>query len=148
MKHSLYLLISAITTLILFSCQNIASEKDYKNVTKDVCQCITKVTDKISPQLLNIIALSSSDEKAAEAAMAQYMEDDPMNALTEIMVIDSLGKSMESCISDLEKKYGDLYSLENDKEIQNKVLEIMKNDKSCSTAYGLMKLGFKTQGQQ
>ncbi len=135
------LLISTLL-LTLLSC-NLSSEQDYEAVAKDTCDCVNVFTSTLSDRMIQIMQESDGDQSKLEAAMMEYMLEDPEQGLKDVQALENgeSMKEMEACMAQLEEKYNSLYTTLSEEEIAQKIIEKLEGMKGCESTAVIMKLG-------
>lgn len=136
----LILLLSISSAVLLTSC-NMASEADYDAMAQDMCDCVTKSSKGISDEMKNAIIKSEKDGTDMQAAMTEVMMKDLNAGMADAQAMIDLGKDMETCSKDLEKKYDKVYTTEAEDVVIEKILKALKAKKGCEFSYALMKVG-------
>lgn len=83
------------------------------------------------------------EKKVEEALMA-----DPSIAADiekDGIAMQNMEKSMEGCLNTIEKKYDNVFTMDNEKEVQKKLMDVMKSKANCAVFYNLAKLGGLSQ---
>lgn len=133
-------------TLALGSC-NMANDDDYKNMAKDMCDCVNKHADGISDGMRDAIINSSKDGANMEAVVQAQVMKDPEQGMKDVEAIMAVAEGVDQCGKDIEKKYKDVYTSETEKEVQDKLIKVLEKEKGCEFTYALMKIGMKEQGK-
>jgi len=127
----------------LGSC-NMANDDDYKNVADDMCNCVNKNVTGLSKEFKEIYSkYGAGDQATLEAKMQEYMMNDFEGAMKDMGQMEQVGAKIETCMKDSKKKYKELYTSDNEKEVQNKVLKELKDAKGCELSYALFSMGMK-----
>jgi hypothetical protein len=134
--------------LVLFSACNFAGEEDYKNVAKDLCDCAAKSSSAISPGMNKAIVDMSKTGGDIEAVMKTRAEADPMMAIKDAEGLMSYATTLQKCTKDLEGKYKNLQTLDQDKDVQDKMLKAFEEQKGCELTAAMMKLGLKESAKK
>jgi len=132
-------------TLALGSC-NMANDDDYKNMSKDMCDCVNKNSNGISAGMRDAIIKASKDGANMESLVQEQVMKDPEQGMKDVEAIMGLAEGMEKCGTDLETKYKDVYTNDTEKEVQDKLMKIIETEKGCEFTAALMKIGMKEQG--
>src|SRR3989338_5563569 len=119
MKKLFYILLAPVV-LSLGAC-NMADDSDYENMANDICDCVNKNTDGISEGMKTAIVDAVNSGKNVETAIQEIAMEDP------------------------EKKYENVYSSDTEAEVQKKLVETLKKNKSCAFTYAMYKLGTQMQ---
>lgn len=136
----LILLLSISSAVLVTSC-NMASDADYDAMAQDMCDCVTKSSKGISDEMKNAIIKSEKDGTDMQTAMTEVMMKDLKNGMADAQAMIDLGKDMETCSKDLEKKYDKVYTTESQEVVIDKILKTLKAKKGCEFTYALMKVG-------
>jgi hypothetical protein len=139
MKKLFYVLLAPVV-LSLGAC-NMADDADYENMANDICDCVNKNTDGISEGMKTAIVDAVNSGKDVETAIQEIAMKDPAQAMKDAEQMMNLDAGMTKCGEDLEKKYENVYSSDTEAEVQKKLVETLKKNKSCSFTYAMYKLG-------
>lgn len=143
----LILLLSISSAVLVTSC-NMASDADYDAMAKDMCDCVTKSSAGISDEMKNALVKSEKDGTDMQQAMTEVMMKDMEKGMADAQAMMDLGKEMETCTKDLEKKYDKVYTTESQDVVIEKVLAALKGQKGCEFTYALMKMGANEMKKQ
>ena len=135
-----------VLTLALGSC-NMANDDDYKNLAKDLCDCVNKNSKDISPKMREAIIMSAENGKDFEKVLTEAITEDPAGGMKDYNAVMALMKSMGTCVKDLEKKYKDIYTADTEDEMQKKLMDVFKAEKNCDLTYAIMKKGLEQNGK-
>src|SRR3989338_4295504 len=124
MKKLFYILLAPVV-LSLGAC-NMADDSDYENMANDICDCV-------------------NSGKNVETAIQEIAMEDPAQAMKDAEEMMGLEAGMTKCGEDLEKKYENVYSSDTEAEVQKKLVETLKKNKSCAFTYAMYKLGTQMQ---
>ena len=138
----LILLLSISSAVLVTSC-NMASDADYDAMAQDMCDCVNNSSKGISDEMKDAIIKSEKDGTDMQAAVTELMMKDMEKGMEDAQAMMDLGKDMETCSKDLEKKYDKVYTSESEDEVINKILTTLKAKKGCEFTYALMKMGAK-----
>ncbi len=138
----LLLLLSISGAVLVTSC-NMASDADYDAMAQDMCDCVNKSSDGISDEMKNAIVKSEKDGTDMEAAMTEVMMKDLKAGMADAQAMADLGKEMQGCSKDLEKKYDQVYTSETEDQVIEKILSALKAKQGCEFTYAIMKMGAK-----
>ena len=119
----------ASNLVLVFSACKVADKKDYANMAKDVCGCVTKHTNNISDGMKLLIINSEGDTSKFNEGLIKYMTNNEPQAVSDVLAMTSFGNDFEKCMLSLEKKYNNIYTEDSDREIQNKLKESLKKTK-------------------
>jgi len=131
------LFILPLLSLTLFSC---AGDSDYENMAQDVCDCINKSSNDVSDRGMDIILESGGDQQKIMSGFQEYSTEDMAAAQADMQAFQKFGNDAGTCISNLESKYDDVYTTDNEEEVQNKMLEALKGLDGCDDSYKLLKM--------
>jgi len=137
------LLILTVTSAVLVTSCNMANDADYDAMATDMCDCVNKSSGGISDNMKDAIVKSEKDGTDMQAAMTEVMMKDMKTGMADAQAMIDLGKDMEDCSKDLEKKYDKVYTSESESEVIEKILTTLKAKKGCEFTYALMKMGAK-----
>lgn len=143
MKKLFYILIAPVV-LSLGAC-NMADDSDYENMATDICDCVNKNTGGISEGMKTAIVDAVNSGKDVETAIQEVAMKDPAQAMKDAEEMMGLEAGMTKCGEDLEKKYENVYSSDSEAEVQKKLVETLKKNKSCAFTYAMYKLGTQMQ---
>ncbi len=129
-------------SVIVTSC-NMADDSDYNAMADDMCGCVNDSSKEISNEMKTAIIKAVDENKDIQVAISEVMVSNPEQGMKDVNAIVALGKNMEVCSKDLEKKYNSVYSTDSEEKVVKKLLEIIKTKKGGEFAYALMKLGEK-----
>ncbi|XOV66839.1 MAG: hypothetical protein ACFHU9_14530 [Fluviicola sp.] len=136
------LLILPVLAMALFAC-NMASDEDYKNMAQDVCDCINKSAGGVSDKGMDIILDSGGDQQKIMDGFQSYAMEDMAGATADMQAFEKFGSEAGTCIENLKDKYDDVYTSDNEEEVQDKMLEAMKGLKGCGDSYKLLDMSLK-----
>lgn len=140
--RKLLLLLTVSSAVLVTSC-NMASDADYDAMATDMCDCVNKSSEGISDNMKDAIIKSEKDGTDMQAAMTEVMMKDLKTGMADAQAMIDLGKEMETCSKDLEKKYDKVYTSESEDQVIEKILTTLKAKKGCEFTYALMKMGAK-----
>jgi hypothetical protein len=81
--------------------------------------------------------------KGLEDAMKKLTEENPEKAMSDGVAIISLGTDLQNCMIKLESKYKDLKTMDEDKDIQDKLIKTFEQTSNCEVLTLIMKEGIK-----
>ena len=147
MKKQLLLPI-VLVSIFLGSCQT-ANESDYNNVAQDICQCSSGYTSTISENYKKTIIDAAKNNKGLDEVMKEMMQTED-STVANLMIVDALqaaglGIKLDSCINSLDSKYAYLKTKENEKEVQEKMMNALMQQKDCEFLAAFMKLALNTK---
>ena len=131
-----------VMTVALGSC-NMANDDDYKNLSKDMCDCVNKNGKDLSDGMRDVLIKSGKDGSQMETLMQEHFMKDPAAAAQDISALEKIGTEMDACVADLEKKYDKIYTTDKEDEVKKKVLDILAKEKGCELTYALMQIGLR-----
>ncbi|MDR0803425.1 hypothetical protein [Fluviicola sp.] len=138
----LILLLFVSGVLLVTSCNtNTANDADYDTMAQDMCDCVNQSSKGISDEMKAAIIKSEKDGTDMQAVMTEVMMKDLKNGMADAQAMIDLGKNMETCSRDLEKKYDKVYTTESPGTVIEKILNKLKAKKGCEFTYALMKIG-------
>jgi len=138
-----------ISTLLigLASC-NVASDEDYENMAGDMCECINSSTEGLSTGMVDaIVDAAKSDVDILEAIQEYTLENLETSVADGQILEDAFGNMETGCMKDLETKYEDLYSMESEAELQDKLLKILEKKDGCDLTFAIFKIGVQMQNK-
>lgn len=132
-----------ITTLLVgLSACNMADDGDYEGMASDMCGCFNDATAGLSDEARKIVEDAGKNDENAQDALMGYIENNPIEGMKDIEVLAGLEESdFMACLSELEKKYDDVYTTETEAEVQDKLIEVMKDVDGCALTYAFVKAG-------
>jgi hypothetical protein len=137
-------LLGAALTLVMTAC-NLAGSDDYANMARDTCDCVNKHSSALSEDFKNLVINSNGDMTKFQNGMTEYMEQNPEKAMELGESASKFGTDFEACMETLKKKYDNVYSHEDEKTVQNKLMDALKSDGDCKFTYALMKIGLQSK---
>lgn len=140
------LLLSISGGVMLTAC-NMASDADYDAMAQDMCDCVNKSSKGISDEMKDAIVKSEKEGTNMEMAMQEVMMKDLEKGMADAQAMIDLGKEMEGCSKELEKKYDKVYTAESEDQVIEKILKTLKAKQGCEFTYALMKMGAKEMGK-
>ena len=132
-----------ITTLLIgLSACNMADDGDYKGMATDMCACFNDATVGLSDEGRKAIEDAGKNDTDMQTALMEYAQENPMQAMQDGQVLAGLeeGNVME-CIAKLETKYADVKTTDSEAEVQEKLIDVMKDIKGCELTYAFVKAG-------
>lgn len=128
--------------IVMTSCDNIADDEDYNNAATDMCDCVNKNTSDISDDMKNaLIQGANSGKKMEEIFTSLTSNKEPEKFMGDVIKLGESAPKMEKCFKSLEKKYDKIYTRDSQEEVMKKMMETLKNKKSCEWTYAMMKIG-------
>lgn len=143
-RFSLAVLFMAVV-LVATSC-SMGKEKE---AAADVCGCTKALENKLSPAFVKIMIESSTAENPdqyIEEKMSALDSEQMMTIVPDLEVLSELEKEegeFITCINDLEKKYDNVYTFDEEKSMKEVLTEMEKLD--CAFGVAILKLGLKAQ---
>jgi len=132
-------------SLILFSCNNV-SDQDFKDVSKDMCDCMSIFTDELSPEMRQIMVDTDGDEAKFQEALMEYMTENPAEGMKDAQALTKAeSPEVINCIEGLEKKYENLYTTMSEDEVVAKVIDELDGMDGCDVTVSVMKMGVNAQ---
>lgn len=131
-----------IMTLTLGSC-NMANDDDYKNLAKDMCDCVNKHATGLSDGMRNVLIESGKDGADGAKLMEEYYKKDLEQGLKDQQALEKIGVESDECITNLQKKYADINTNDSEAEVQNKLIAELKKQKGCELTHALIKISQK-----
>lgn len=138
-----FLLLLSVSTAVLVTSCNMANDADYDAMATDMCDCVNKSSKGISDNMKDAIVKSEKDGTDMQTAMTEVMMKDLKTGMADAQAMIDLGKEMETCSKDLEKKYDQVYTSESEDQVIEKILNTLKAKEGCEFTYALMKMGAK-----
>ena len=120
-------------SILVSSCNNMAGDDDYSNAAADICDCVNKATQNLSPEFKRLMENPTDQE-----AITKWAEENPGEALESLASVGEMQTNIESCMKNLETKYKDLYTNDSEKEVLNKLMDKLKENSSCRFTYKVM----------
>ena len=149
---SLKILIAPFVLAVVFSACKIATDNDYDNAAKDICNCMeTAFKDFPKPMkdaMIKAGKMPGDFDKNFQDELGKYFEENPLEALTIMSDADKLKfdeNAGEKCIKELEKKYKNLTSFESNSQIEQKLLDAINKVPGCELTAVAIKQGNKTK---
>ena len=125
---------------------NTASDKDYENMTTDLCECMNSSTEGLSDDMKNTLIDAGKNGEDIQAAIEKLAMDKPMQTMQDGQLLMQIGEDMQNgCLKDLEKKYENVYTLESEADVQKKIVETMEGKDGCGLTYAILKMALDNQ---
>jgi hypothetical protein len=140
MKNIIYL--GAIAGLILGSC---ATESDYKAMSDDMCNCMTKASAGIPADLQAAIVEGGKSGAGIEKVMTDYVSKDPSKGMAAATEFQNAATGYEKCGTDIAKKYDQKRTTDSEQDVMKKLIKYMKENKSCAFVSAMVDEGLKQQ---
>lgn len=136
-----------ISTLCLgLAACNTANDSDYEAIASDLCDCFNESTVGLSDETKNALVAADKNGGDILTAVTDHFMENPDLAVSDGAIITKAGEELEStCLVELETKYDNVYSTENEQEIQKKLLEALAKKKGCEFTHSIMSLGLQMQ---
>ncbi|MFT6982385.1 MAG: hypothetical protein ACJAUD_001152 [Crocinitomicaceae bacterium] len=132
-----------ITTLLIgLSGCNLADDADYTEIADEMCGCFNEATAGLSEQGRDVIIEAGKNDVDFQIALTEYAQNEPVKGMQDNLVLVNLGEQgFMDCMTDIQKKYDEVYTTDSEDEILQKVIKIMQKNKSCDLTYAIMKNG-------
>lgn len=139
------ILLIPVLALALVAC-NFASDEDYANLAQDTCDCLNQSTQGLSERARQLFIDAGGDVAQIEKGFKEYTEADPLAAMADAKVIQSLEESeLKECLASVETKYDHLYSSESQDVIIEKILKYLDESDDCKFSASVMRAGLALQ---
>jgi hypothetical protein len=125
-------------SILVSSCNNMAGDDDYSNAAADICDCVNKATQNLSPEFKRLMENPTDQE-----AITKWAEENPEEALESLASVGEMQTNIESCTKKIETKYKDVFKNESEKKALNKLMDKLKENSSCRFTYKVMKNGLQ-----
>ena|SRR6218665_551298 len=135
-----------VMTAALGSC-NMANEDDYKNLATDMCDCVNKNVTGLSPEVRDIYVKYAEDPNEMQTKMQEYYMNHMDAAAKDMAAMEKVGENIDKCVEKLEKKYEDLYTSDDKKEVENKIVKILATEKGCELTHALFTIASREGNQ-
>ena len=133
-----------IIVLVLVGCATTKSrgtEEDFESMSMDICECVNKSTEQLSPEMRHILDNFGGDKGKMQEMMAAYASENPTQAMEDAnMLQGAVINDFSSCIEGVEEKYANVYTDMSSEEILRKLVLILKEKEDCQSSYGLMRM--------
>ncbi|MDA9298887.1 hypothetical protein N9P79_00810 [Crocinitomicaceae bacterium] len=128
------------TLLIGLSACDMADDSDYEGMASDLCGCFNEATAGLSDEGRKVIEDAGENGIDTQTALMEFTQEDPIQGMKDAQILQGLGDGdFMSCVNDLESKYNDVYTTGTEAEIQEKLIDAMKDVKKCKLTYAFMK---------
>ncbi|MFT6246258.1 MAG: hypothetical protein ACJA0U_002512 [Salibacteraceae bacterium] len=130
-----------ITTLLigLLGC-NLADDADYTEIADEMCGCFNEATAGLSEEGRDVIIEAGKKDVDFQIALTEYAQNEPVKGMQDNLVLENIGKQgFIDCMTDIQKKYEEVYTTDSEDEISQKVIKVMQKNKSCDLTYAIMK---------
>lgn len=137
-----FIVIVSIGSLLVLQSCNFATDKDYEEMTSDMCDCFKPIEENLSKGMQETIINAPDDEEGFKKEIMKYSLNNPVVALKDAKYMKQIkdGPVMD-CVEGLEKKYDHLYTSDSRSEVQEKILDILSKKNGCALTYKFVKLG-------
>lgn len=147
MKKSSNLAFVAVVISII-SCST--ADQKVPQMAADFCNCFSKMEKDLSESTKNIMAKASEaadPEKSIQNAVLAMNEEDQVAIAEEMEGFSEMedeNSEIGKCIKNVEKKYDNAYTFNQDKFAQ-KVIKELESKQGCDFTASLLKLGLKME---
>lgn len=147
MKKISYLVFAAVAMSVI-SCST--ADQKVPQMAADFCNCFSKMERDLSESTKNIVAKASEaadPEKLLQNAVLAMNEEDQVAIASEMesfSEMDDENSEIGKCIKNVEKKYDNAYTFNQDKFAQ-KVIKELESKQGCGFTASLLKLGLKME---
>lgn len=124
------LLILPVLAMALFAC-NMASDEDYDNMAKDMCDCVDKSLEGMSDRGKQIMTDSDGDDAKIQEGFMSYAMEDSEAASADMNVLAGMAASLQKCGEGLESKYDNVYTTDSEEEREKKLVEAVNRLDGC-----------------
>ncbi|MDC1283105.1 hypothetical protein N8Z27_02870, partial [Crocinitomicaceae bacterium] len=102
--------------------------------------CFNEATAGLSDEGRKVIEDAGENGIDTQTALMEFTQEDPIQGMKDAQILQGLGDGdFMSCVNDLESKYNDVYTTGTEAEIQEKLIDAMKDVKKCKLTYAFMK---------
>lgn len=135
-----------ITTLLIgLSACNTASDEDYGNIAKDLCECVNQSTAGFSSETITVMVDAAKNNENIMEVITAHFTENPSLAMSDGMIMQKAAEEMQNkCIPEIQEKYSDVYST-SEKDSQDKLLEALTKPDGCGLTHAIMMLGVQMQ---
>jgi len=143
-KSSISILCMAVV-LIASGC-SMGKEKE---VAADLCGCTKALETKLTPEFVKIIIESSqaeNPEKAIEEKITALEPEQMMALIPNMEIMEEMDKDQGefmTCLTNLEKKYENAYTFNEEESMKEVLVEMGKMD--CSFGVAILKMGLQSK---
>jgi len=130
----------AATALVIASC-NLAGGDEYANIATEMCECVNKSSNALSPEFKDAIIMADGDLNKFQTSALELQRKNPEKFQKELQEI----MQSETCMNNIELKYQDLYTREKKEVVQDNLLNAMKENGDCKFTYSLIKIVLSAQ---
>jgi hypothetical protein len=146
MKIKFSLSIIGMAAILIATGCSLGKEKE---VAADACECTKALENKLSPVLVKIMVESASaenPEKAIEEKMSALEGEEMLAIIPDLEILAELendnGEFIQ-CVNQLEKKYENAYTFNEEESMKEVLLEMEKLD--CAFGVAILKMGLKSE---
>ena len=146
-KHSLVIVAGSLF-LLASSCKS--ADKNADKIAADFCNCFSDLEKNLSSDTKKIFTSAANAADPTTTMQKDLMALDPEKQQKVSEELQSLGdiedanSSIGRCMKDVEKKYDNAYSMNEDKTVRKIVAELEKKS-GCEFTASLMKVGLKVK---
>lgn len=133
-----------LLSLALFSC-NMADDKDYESMAKDLCRCFDESLDGISERGENILIESAGNDFNFQEEFDLYQKEDAQGAVNDMLILANLETSLNTCGEKLKKKYENVYSNESEEEVLKRIIDKLNDLDGCEIAKIAMNAAYQEE---
>jgi polyhydroxyalkanoate synthesis regulator phasin len=144
-KLSLALFIAALS---LASCKS--ADNNAGAIASDFCECFRDIEKDMSSDTKRIVAKATEANNPTKSlqddivAMGEEKGQQIAQEMARMGELEDENSKVGRCIKDVEKKYKNAYSLNEEKTVR-KILAELENKSGCSFTASLMKIGLKVK---
>jgi hypothetical protein len=120
-----------------------------KEVAADVCGCTSQLEKQLSPEFVKLV-IETTDAPNPEQAMTEKLEAMEMEEMLAIMAdmkvvneIENDKGEFSACMNELEKKYDNAYTFDEEESMKTVLAEMQKLD--CKFGSAILKLGMQAK---
>lgn len=147
MKKTLYL---ALLTVVISSASCSTADQKVPQMAADFCNCFSKMERDLSESTKNIMAKAAEaadPEKSLQNAVLALNEEDQAAIAEEMEGFSEMedeNSEIGKCIKNVEKKYGNAYTFNQEKFAQ-KIIKELESKQGCDFTASLLKLGLRME---
>lgn len=141
MKKNFYLVLASVSVIFSASSCNMNQEKE---MAADVCGCTSQLEKQLSPEFVKLI-VETTDAPNPEQAMQEKIDAMEMEEMLAIVAdmkvvneIENDKGEFSACMKELEKKYDNAYTLDEEESMKIVLAEMQKLD--CKFGSAMVKL--------
>ncbi len=131
-----FILFSA-SLILLFSCK-VAGKEEFDAMANDFCTCVNKQSNVLSEKLKNTIIDAKKSNANVNEAIANYSRNHPENSLSEAKNLLKFSTVLTKCQKNTQKKYKDLYTMDNNSEVQKKFMKAINELPNCELSKSII----------